>query len=362
MRQLVIVTSILFAFVISVNAQSGPKFNFEESEFDFGTIKEESGFAEHKFVFTNTGAAPMVIQGVRASCGCTTPAWSKEPIAPGEKGFVTARYNPKNRPGPFRKSLTVTSNADPSRTVLYIKGVVEGRTKTVAEQLPHKVGDLRFQNRSFNMSKLTTQKPTTRSFEVYNDGEQDIIFSKEYEAKDYIKVSFQPEVLKPKQKGKIVLTYDAKMKNELGFVTDMLVVNTNEPVNGRKDLRIVATIEEYFPPMTADQIAEAPKLKFEKTVHDFGTIKESDKVSADFTFTNTGKTELNIRSTKANCGCTISKLEKDILQPGESSTLHVTFNAAGRRGTQHKAITVFSNDPQAPTQRLIIKARVDQVG
>jgi len=362
MRHLAVTAGILFGVIFSVYAQNTPKFEFEEEEFDFGTIKEENGYAEHKFVFTNTGGAPLVIQGVRASCGCTTPAWSKEPIPPGEKGFVMARYNPMNRPGPFRKSLTVTSNAEASRKILFIKGVVEGRTKTIAELLPYKIGDLRFKNRSLNMSKLTTEKPVTRSFEVYNDGDKDITFSPEVEAADYIKVSFQPQVLKPEQKGKLILTYDAKARDDLGFVLDQLVINTDEPVNGRKDLRIVATIEEYFPPMTADQLAQAPRLKFEKSIHDFGTIKENEKVNADFEFTNTGKSVLNIRSTKANCGCTISKLEKDTLQPGESSTLHITFDASGRRGTQHKAITIFSNDPQAPTQRLIIKARVDAVG
>ena len=59
---------------------------------------------------------------MQASCGCTTPDWSKEPIAPGKKGFVKASYNPAGRPGNFNKSVTVTSNQ--GTQVLYIKGQV----------------------------------------------------------------------------------------------------------------------------------------------------------------------------------------------------------------------------------------------
>ena len=127
MNSRIFLSLIFFVAFTSLFAQNA-KFAFEEETFDFGSIKEENGPASHKFVFTNTGDAPLVIQGVRASCGCTTPAWTKDPIPPGEKGFVTAKYNPKNRPGSFRKSLTITSNAKPSSKVIYIKGMVEATT------------------------------------------------------------------------------------------------------------------------------------------------------------------------------------------------------------------------------------------
>jgi hypothetical protein len=79
---------ILLVFSIGYSqGQEKAKFSFEEETFDFGSIKEENGPVEHKFVFTNNGNAPLIIDGVRASCGCTTPGWSKEPIPPGEKGL-----------------------------------------------------------------------------------------------------------------------------------------------------------------------------------------------------------------------------------------------------------------------------------
>ncbi len=99
-------------------------FKFEKEVHDFGTIKEGVQ-AEYTFKFTNTGKEPLVISNVQASCGCTTPKWTKEPIKPGESGSVTAIYNSKGRPGTFNKAVTITSNAKTPQKVLFIKGNVE---------------------------------------------------------------------------------------------------------------------------------------------------------------------------------------------------------------------------------------------
>jgi hypothetical protein len=99
-------------------------FKFETEVHDFGTVKEGVQ-AEHTFKFTNIGKEPLVITNVQASCGCTTPTWTKEPIKPGAQGSVTAIYNSKGRPGNFNKAVTITSNAKTAQKVLFIKGNVE---------------------------------------------------------------------------------------------------------------------------------------------------------------------------------------------------------------------------------------------
>ena len=362
MKKILLATCVFSMLALVVIAQNKPQIKFGEETFDFGTIKEEKGPADHKFTFTNTGAAPLVIQGVRSSCGCTTPSWSKEPVLPGDKGYVTARYNPRHRPGPFRKSLTITSNADAPTKVLFIKGVVEPKPKTIADEYPNKVGAIRMRYRSLNMGKLTTEKPFTRSFKLYNDSDKDVKFLEKADKPAYVTVKIEPQVLKPQQTAMLNVTYDPVQKNDFGFVTDRLVIYTDEAEQNRKDLRIVATIEEYFPAMTPEQLARAPKLIFDKTIYDFGNIKKGDKVTTDFVLTNSGKSDLSVRKVKANCGCTVSQLEKDILKPGESASLKVTFNSAGRRGSQQKSVNIFSNDPTAPTQRLIIKGKILETG
>jgi len=119
----------VFAMFFSFAYAQEAVIEFKQTEYDFGTIKEEDGSVTTTFVFTNTGNAPLIVSGVSASCGCTTPDWSKEPIAPGATGFVKASYNTAGRPGPFRKSITVRSNATEAAITLFIAGDVIPKPK-----------------------------------------------------------------------------------------------------------------------------------------------------------------------------------------------------------------------------------------
>ena len=103
--------------------KDGPSISFEKDEYDFGKI-EKGNIAKYQFKFTNTGKAPLVISNVRPSCGCTTPSWSKEPVAPGGTGYIEAAYNSNSGHGTFTKSITVTTNIPDQSKVLYIKGEV----------------------------------------------------------------------------------------------------------------------------------------------------------------------------------------------------------------------------------------------
>ncbi len=105
-------------------AKKLPVITFTEITHDFGTIAEENGPATYVFEFTNTGNADLLISNVIASCGCTTPDWTKTPIAPKGKGSVTVTYNPANRPGAFTKTITVSSNVENEKNLLTIKGEV----------------------------------------------------------------------------------------------------------------------------------------------------------------------------------------------------------------------------------------------
>ncbi|MBR5784356.1 MAG: DUF1573 domain-containing protein [Bacteroidales bacterium] len=102
---------------------SGAKIEFTKKEHDYGKIQKGAD-GNCVFEFKNTGTEPLILGAVRASCGCTTPTYTKEPIMPGQTGTINVRYN-TNNVGGFNKTVTVPSNAvnDP-RVVLRIKGTV----------------------------------------------------------------------------------------------------------------------------------------------------------------------------------------------------------------------------------------------
>ena len=120
------VITLLFSVVFGVVlfAQEKAFAKFEKKEHNFGTIKEEMGAVTTQFEFTNTGKAPLIIQQVSTSCGCTTPSYTREPVLPGKKGIVSAKYSTTGRPGKFNKTITVYTNVPDTIYKLTIKGDV----------------------------------------------------------------------------------------------------------------------------------------------------------------------------------------------------------------------------------------------
>ena len=107
-----------------------PAIEFEESEFDFGTIAEGE-VVNYTFSFENTGDAPLVLTSVTSQCGCTVmKSWPKEPLAVGEEGTIDVEFNSTGRDGQQNKKITVVANTYPAKTYLTIKGVVVGPQNT----------------------------------------------------------------------------------------------------------------------------------------------------------------------------------------------------------------------------------------
>ncbi len=101
-------------------------------------------------------------------------------------------------------------------------------------------------------------------------------------------------------------------------------------------------------PHSADGIdgaaaSEKPVMVFEDTLHNFGLMHEGEVSGYEFAFSNTGKTPLVISSASASCGCTVAAYPHDPILPGQSATMKVTFNSAGKKGHQEKAVTIQAN-------------------
>ena len=336
-----------------------PTISFDKDVHDFGVIQEADGKVRYDFQFTNTGGKPLIISDVRASCGCTSPEWSKEPILPGKQGFVSATYDPTNRPGPFNKSLTVISNATAPNMILYIKGDVTAKPQTLEDVYRYSMGDIRLVSNHVSFAQVLKGKTSTQEMEIINVSENPvkISFSK---VPSHIIVKAIPETLGPNEKGKIEVSYNSELKNEWGFVIDRVDVMLNDQFSNENRLTVSATIEEDFSSWTPDQITKAPSISFDNNTFDFQQIKQGEKVEHVFTITNDGKSDLIIRNVKASCGCTAVSPVDDIVKPGATTTMKVIFNSAGKVGKQNKTITIITNDPQKSRTILWVKGDVVQ--
>jgi len=105
-------------------AEEQSHITFDTLSHNFGTIIEGERVVCY-FEYENTGKADLVINSVEASCGCTTPDWSSEPLNPGDRKSLQVIFDASGRSGNQIKVLTVMSNASNSKVSITLKANVE---------------------------------------------------------------------------------------------------------------------------------------------------------------------------------------------------------------------------------------------
>jgi hypothetical protein len=347
-----------FSFLTIIAFAQKPQIFFENTKHDFGEFKESAGVQTATFTFTNKGTVPLVINNVRASCGCTSPQWTREPVAPNEAGSIKVSYDPKNRPGAFNKSVIVQSNATNGTTILHLEGRVEPREKTLQELYPRTIGALRVKTNHLSFSRMKTNDVETKELELVNDTDNPVTVGFR-RIPSHIKAIPEPETIPAKGRGKLIVTYNAAGANTYGFTSHRIYFSLNGSQDYRASLGVSATIEEDFSKLTPEQLANAPVAVFPEKSHDFGTMKQGERKDHTFNLKNEGKSELIIRNIRSSCGCTAVAPSRKVLAPGESAPVKVTFDSRGKRGRQSKSITIITNDPKTPTNILRVSCNVE---
>ncbi len=351
----------IIVLFISINSFAQGEIQFLEDQFDFGEIPQTEGKVRHEFQFVNVGDEPVKITYVKASCGCTTPHWTRDMVAPGDTGVVVAEYNPFNRPGSFNKRLTINSNASNARLYLYIKGKVLPKPRSVETDYPTVIGNVRLKNHTINIGKITTEKTIQHGFEIYNDGDTVLtIDSLKTVTPAHITLNYSSTEVKPKGKASVIINYDPIKRDNLGYNSDNIQLATSDAEKPMKSITVMTTIEEYFPPMSPEELAKAPKLNINEKLVDFGKVNKGEQLTQTFELVNAGLQKLEIRKIDPNCSCLTLKKYKKKIAPGKSISLEVTLDTSDARGRQYKTLSIFTNDPSAPTQTIAIRAEVTQ--
>ncbi len=352
---------LLPVLLLSASCFSQAVMKLPEKEHNFGTFKEEDGKQSYEFTVENTGNSPLVIQNILASCGCTQPDWTREPIPAGGTGKIIANYDPRNRPGQFNKTLSVYSNSNPKVVVLVIKGEVIPREKTIEELFTFPVGAVRFESNHLAFTKIKKTEKKIRVMRVINTSDQPVKIGFE-RVPAHLELKANPETLKPGQKGIIEGTYDATKNNSWGNVSDMVKVKLNDNTQQNIYYYISANLVEDFSSMTKEDMENAPVFNLASSTVDLGIMPGKTQKEVEFKFTNKGKSDLIIRHIRSTCGCTaVQQGNLGVgIKPGESSSIKAVFNSGGYKGKVTKAIYVYTNDPKKSEAVLMLTANVEQ--
>ena len=211
-------------------------FTIDNTDFDYGKILESAGLAEHIFIIKNTGNNPLVIKQVVPSCGCTTPDWTKEPIASGKTGEIKVAYNPAGVSGPFNKGISVyCDNADPVQ--LTIKGTVEKNNEV-------KVPTLSFAETSHNFGEIGENDGYAEHvFKFTNTGNAPLTVTQVQATCGCTRPEWTKTPVEPGQEGIIIVSFDPR--GRLGGLNKSATVYTNEDGGyKRHKLTILGTVVE----------------------------------------------------------------------------------------------------------------------
>ncbi|MBR2166018.1 MAG: DUF1573 domain-containing protein [Paludibacteraceae bacterium] len=354
-----ILSIVCMALVSVAMMAQEPVITFEKTEHDFGKIAEDGGRVSTEFVFKNEGMAPLVLSNVRASCGCTTPTWTKEPVEPGKTGSITVTYNPNGRPGKFSKTITITSNATEPGKRVFIKGEVIPKQAKPVNKYTIAVGELNMKMKELNLGDI--KKGEVKSGELEYANQKEAEHKVELATADsWLINQVTLEAPKPHEVGKFVFAIDTKTAPLYGpvevyayVVVDGKLVKTDE-----FKLTIKANIVEDFSNLTLEQKQNAPIIEVPAEFN-AGKFVKGKIYKYTFPVKNAGSNPLEIR--RAYCADTrLDAKAPKAVKSGKKGAISVLIDT---RELDPAAFTremvIITNDYQNPIKRVKINFTVE---
>lgn len=343
---------ILFFFVQLTYSQA--QIEFDKRTFDFGNIDEGDGRVTHNFIFKNTGSTPLIINDIQTSCGCTSPTWTRTPVAPGKSGIIAVSFNPLGRPGQFTKAIYVHSNALDIQENLTISGNVIPRPNQELEEkqnFPFAIDDLLLSAKTLELNDVNKGDKVSTVIKVKNKSNGDVKLSLVPKI-DYI--SFSPQTVPADSTVDLIFLFDSDKCPIWGVIKEEINLSINKQRDFSDDSKIIISgnIIEDFTKLSPEELAQAPVLKLSVKSVDLGTIgvntmKINKKRTAKFRFTNAGRNRLEIRRIiNSNSELTVKNSNLKI-KSGKSQELKIELNTTDLLpGIYKKTITVQTNAPE----------------
>lgn len=323
-----------------------PQITYSEITHNFGTIGNTDGRVSHEFTIKNNSKdQPLVISKVIASCGCTTPNWTQQPIEPGKTGKIEVAYNPAGAQGSITKTIRVMTNLEPTNTVLYIKAnVVEGKFDP-AESYPVKIGNLLFKTApELDFGTIDAKEKKTINIEAYNNSDE--MQPIQFNLPPYI--SAEPDILPAKVDVIFNFTFDPEKFNQIGMYEGKLTLR------GEKELiPYKAFIKENFDHLTPEEIKEMGKINLNTTQLLFS--KKSKNNAEVLKIANSGKKDLHIKNIQSlNKNITFSKTAL-IVKPNEITEVKINYPVQKIKNPQESSVVyILSDDPKNPVKEIKI--------
>lgn len=344
-----------------VEQQESASIKFDTQNWNFGDVEESGGNVTHIFTFTNISQRPVVVLDVSASCGCTSPSFSRKPVMPGARGEISVVFDPINRPGKFSKGVSVRLSSN-ERVSLNIEGNVIPRERSVDELYPFEVGaGLRLDSNFHAFSYLGRGDEAKATIVIYNTSDKDAsIELRPTKSSGLLRVE-APQSIKAQALDKITLTYKVEEgSGRYGMLDDVFAV----AVNGKESRTLISThaiAVDKFLPIVDDMTA--PSCELSKNFIKFGELKHGSRIEdSSVELVNDGEVELVVRAVEwKSSALTCSLKAGDKLKAGEKRKIRFAYDSStSDYGVWVDRVSIITNDPERPMLTLRITAIVEQ--
>lgn len=352
MKKVLTLISLLVLAVGGVVAQ--PRIHWLENVHNYGAFDENDGKVTCTMRFVNTGNSPLSILAARATCGCTTPSFTKKPVAPGDTGMVQITYNPIGRPGRFSKKIFIDTNGLPSRSTLEIKGVVVGASNTVRSRFPVDAGPLKLRTAVASFGQVVKGHGKSSFIDVYNTT-ADSVKPEWRNVPPYIHISAGTQGIAPGDYGSFTFYLESDKCPLYGVVTDemTLVPDVSHP-SDTVNVSTVAIINEDFSTLTDKQMEDAPLISVTPSSIDFDVVRLADgKVTKTAIIENRGKSTLIVRRVYSTDRGIKADVSDTKIKKGKKATVTVTVDLSEIAGDViNGRVSIITNSPEKPVASL----------
>ncbi len=319
--------------------------------YDFGAFDEDTKEKIAEFKFVNTSAEPIAVISASASCGCTVPKYSEDAIEPGDTAVIRVAYDPSGRPGRFNKTVYVRTSISPERHKLTIKGTVIGSAETIKGRYPVSLGPLKLRTSAAMIGRVFEGQKKMHYVDGYNQY-GDTLRPEIVSTPEFLTVTVSPEAVAPGDMLNLELQFSGDVKGRWGLISDSIAI---EPVKGGEKyyFPVTAIVEEDFSKLTQKERENAPIAKYstDRVVLPELKVNSKESVSADFTITNEGASDLLIRRIYSEDPGIKVEAPASKIKKGKSTVVRVTFDPKAQpTGVVNARVTVITNSPDNPMQ------------
>lgn len=317
--------SIVCCLLSVVTMQAQPRF---VADTDIKKVGEVEFQVPKKFSlgFTNKGSEPLLIEDVKASCGCLEVAFPKAPIAAGSRGEITLTFDAKIL-GSFYKEVEVKTNASDKPAYIAIQGTVVTEVHDYSEEFPIDLGNVRLMTNTVEFEDVNMGDQPTAELRILN-ADRTAFRPELMHLPPYLSAEYLPEDIPAGKTGTIRLTLDSEKLSGLGLNQTSIYLSRymGDKIGETNEILVSAILLPSFADMGEEALAMAPELGISESSVDMGAFNGKKTLTRTILLSNTGKSDLHIHAVQVFNKAIGVDIANRTIRPGKTTKLKITVS------------------------------------